>query len=121
MKDYHERSLGRVAVQKLLEAGNIAFRDLPFLTNLVDTSGKNWLCYNHCLGVCQHGRSCVFKRKGGHVDGKDLPAQFTRELIAKISPGLKFAERTAVPACAPSEKSNATVGNNPAGKKRSGA
>ena len=91
LQEYHERYVRRVAVQQLLEATNLTLKDLPYLTNLVDPVGKNWLCYNQCLGLCQHGRSCVFWRKRGHVSGKDLPTQFFRELIAKITPGLRYA------------------------------
>jgi hypothetical protein len=40
MQEYHNRVAGRVAVQRLLEAANLTFKDLPYLTNLLDPGGK---------------------------------------------------------------------------------
>ena len=94
LQEYHKCYAGWVVVQRLLEDANLTLKDLPYLTNLVDVAWKNWLCYNHFLGLCQHGRSCEFRRKGGHVSGKDLPTQFIQELIAKLAPGLHNALST---------------------------
>jgi hypothetical protein len=42
LKEYHEKFAGRVMIQRLLEHANLTFRDLPFLTPLVDSQiGKN--------------------------------------------------------------------------------
>jgi hypothetical protein len=57
LRDYHAKFAGRVMIQRMLDHANITFRDLPFLHPLIDqATGKNWLCYNHCLGICQHGK-----------------------------------------------------------------
>ncbi len=101
-------------IQRLLDHANITFRDLPFLTTLVDEhSGKNWLCYNHCLGVCQHGKQCLFKRRNGHVDGPALPQDFVTALVDKLKPGVEFMLRAEYPArgAAPQKRQLATVGS----------
>ena len=41
MQAYHDKFVGQVAVQRLLEAANLTFKDLPYLTNLMDMAGKN--------------------------------------------------------------------------------
>lgn len=99
LKEYHEKFAGRVMIQRLLDHANITLQDLPFLTPLVDSqSGKNWLCYNHCLGICQHGRQCLFRRRNGHVDGAALPQDFVRTLLDKLKPGVDFMLRAEYPA-----------------------
>ncbi len=99
LKDYHEKFAGRVMIQRMLDHANLTFRDLQFLTPLIEQStGKNWLCYNHCLGVCQHGKQCVFKRKNGHVDGSNIPADFAKALVEKLNPGITFMLRSEYPA-----------------------
>jgi hypothetical protein len=91
MAAYHEKFSGRVMILQLLEASNTSFRDLPFLIPCVDkSSGRNWLCYNHCLGICQHGKACIFKRKNGHVDGHQLPEDFVSALLQKLGPGIDY-------------------------------
>ena len=95
LREYHTKFTGRVMVQGLLEQANLTFCDLPFLATLVDSqTGKNWLCYNHCLGICQHGRQCIFKRCNGHVDGANLPGEFAVALAKKLKPGIAFMLRS---------------------------
>jgi hypothetical protein len=101
-------------IQRLLDHANITFCDLPFLTTLVDEhSGKNLLCYNHCLGVCQHGKQCLFKRRNGHVDGLALPQDFVTALVDKLKPGVEFMLRAEYPArgAAPQKQQLATAGS----------
>jgi hypothetical protein len=98
LKEYHAKFAGRVMIQRLLEHANTTFCDLPFLTPLVDSqNGKNWLCYNHCLGVCQHGGQCIFRKRNVHVDGNKLPPDFAKALVEKLKPGIDMMVRSEYP------------------------
>jgi hypothetical protein len=117
LKEYHTKFSGRVMMQRVLEHANLTFKDLPFLTPLVDSqSGKNWLCYNHCLGICQHGKQCIFRRRNGHVDGSTLPQEFATALVNKIRPGIAYMLKAEYPArgASPTRKQPAP-GNNEGG------
>lgn len=58
---------------------------------LVETGGKNKLCYNYCLGVCPHGDKCHCNKLGGHVPGDRLPPAFVASLCQVIEPGVAEA------------------------------
>jgi hypothetical protein len=124
LRDYHTKFAGRVMMQRLLDHANITFKDLPFLTPLIDNqSGKNWLCYNHCLGICQHGRQCIFRKRNGHVDGASLPKEFAAALVDKLRPGIDYMMKAEYPArgAAPMRKHTAPVnskGGNPTKRQR---
>jgi hypothetical protein len=99
LREYHVKFAGRVMMQRILDHANITYKDLPFLTPLIDNqSGRNSLCYNHCLGICQHGRQCIFRRRNGHIDGGSLPQDFVTALIEKIKPGVEYMLKAEYPA-----------------------
>jgi hypothetical protein len=99
LREYHTKFAGRVMMQRIMDHANLSFKDLPFINHLVDAqSGKNWLCYNHCLGICQHGRQCVFRKRNGHVDGTALPQDFATALVEKIKPGVEYMIKAEYPA-----------------------
>ena len=88
LQEYHTKFAGHMMIQRMLDHANLSFRDLPFLTPLVESNtSMNWLCYNHCLGICQHGKQCIFRRCNGHVDGKNLPHNFAKASLEKLNKG----------------------------------
>ena len=90
---------GRVMIKRLLDHSNLTFWYLLFLTTLVDSqSRKNWLFYNHCLGIYQHGKTCVFCQRNRDVDGNKLPIDFAMALGAKLRLGIEFMARSKYPA-----------------------
>jgi hypothetical protein len=91
-QEYHKKFGGRVLLSRLLQLGNIDIQKLPVVPELVDNStGKNNLCYNYCLGVCPHGDNCHYKKLGGHVPGDKLPESFVTGLCQQIEPGIAAA------------------------------
>jgi hypothetical protein len=124
LRDYHTKFAVRVMMQRILDNANLTFKDLLFLTPLVDSqSGKNWLCYNHCLGTCQNGRQCIFRKRNGHVEGALLPQDFAMTLVEKLRPGIEYMLKHEYPArgAAPSWKQPApgnSKGSSPAKRQR---
>jgi hypothetical protein len=110
-QEYHQKFGGRVMLSRLLQLGNIGIDKLPVIPELMDgATGKNNLCYNHCLGACPHGDNCYYKKLGGHVDGNKLPTPFVQNLCQVIEPGITEAMKL-------SSNRPATVGSGPAIKK----
>lgn len=48
-------------------------------------TSKNWLCCNHCLGICHHRKLYMFWYWNGYVNGDNLPHNFVMALMAKLN------------------------------------
>ena len=76
---------------RLLTAANLKMADLPKVSHLIDpTTGRNNLCYNHLLGVCPYGLQCNFAKHGGHLEARDVQADFATSLVATLQPGITW-------------------------------
>jgi hypothetical protein len=83
MKDYHEKSMGRVAVQKLLEAANITFKDRPYLTNLVDATEKTGCVTTTALAYANTAEVASSNAKVGTSTGKISRHSLQRSCVPK--------------------------------------
>ena len=91
LQHYHQKFHGRVMLSRLMQLGNIKFKDLPVLPDMIDKkTNRSKLCYNYCLGICPH-QNCEYAKVGGHIHGSQLPGDFVDKLIAVIEPGAKAA------------------------------
>jgi hypothetical protein len=91
LTDYHAKFGGRAMIFRLLTAANLKMADLPKVSHLIDpTTGRNNLCYNHLLGVCPYGLQCNFAKHGGHLEARDVQADFATSLVATLQPGITW-------------------------------
>lgn len=90
MTPYYRKFGGRVNVTRVLEAGGITHRNLPYLNRYV-RGGQNMLCYNHLLGRCNFGPQCA--RYEGHIDGRDVPNDFADACVRVLTPGMDVVMR----------------------------
>jgi hypothetical protein len=97
MRPFHEKFQGRVMLGRIMSAGNVAWDKLPVLERYVNKEErKNYLCYNHVLGICGH-RSCRFQ----HAMGMEIPNEFATHLCATLRPGMEYILRAEGMAPAP--------------------
>jgi hypothetical protein len=91
LQEYHSKFLGRVMIYRVLEAAEITMLDLPKINQLINTTtGRNYLCYSHLLGICPHGEKCLFKANSGHMDAHEVTDEFAEALLRKIQQGIQW-------------------------------
>jgi hypothetical protein len=91
MQPFHEAFEGRVMLRRMLDACGLDNKKLPVMKEFVNPDTKrNNLCYNHVLGICPHGKECIFV----HVPGSEVGNAFATDLCKDISPGIEFLMQT---------------------------
>ena len=91
MVPFHEAFEGRVMLRRMLDACGLDKKKLPVMNEFINQENKrNMLCYNHVLGICPHGKDCIFL----HVPGSQVSNVFANELCRDISPGIDFLMKT---------------------------
>lgn len=84
MRPFHEKFQGRVMLGRIMSAGNVSWEKLPVLDRYINQhERKNYLCYNHVLGICGH-RNCRFQ----HATAAEIPNDFAHQLCATLRPGM---------------------------------
>ena len=97
MRPFHEKFQGRVMLGRIMSAGNVSWEKLPVLDRYINQhKRKNYLCYNHVLGICGH-RNCRFQ----HATAAEIPNDFAHQLCATLRPGMDYILRTENPAPLP--------------------
>jgi hypothetical protein len=88
MATYHTIFFGQVRLSKIMELGNLEWKDLPIFPGLQHKKRNN-LCLAYTLGVCSRGGGCQFKKAGGHKRKEDIPDEFAKNLMAAFDAGVK--------------------------------
>lgn len=86
MMDKYLEKFGYVMMNKLLEASNKKYEDLPTLPKYMQDN-KSDICYNYVLGRCA-GTNC--RHPKGHVPVADLTPDFVTALCQLLEPGVKW-------------------------------
>jgi hypothetical protein len=69
MQPFHEAFEGRVMLRRMLDTCGLDNKKLPVMKEYVNPDTKrNNLCYYHVLGICPHGKKCIFV----HVPGAEV-------------------------------------------------
>ena len=88
MATYHTIFFGQVRLAKIMELGNLEWKDIPIFPGL-QRKRRNNLCLANTLGVCNRGAGCPFAKVGGHKTKEEIPDEFATSLIKKLEPGVK--------------------------------